>query len=152
MKVNEEYRKLFWNYLIPQLQNEGIELSVPEKSKGMKYLYGTLNKENINKDNVDILIDLNSVDDYYKDSFNDGIPVIWVEFKGNNKVQNRDQYYSLLNQNYKISIKKDDEADDYSKVMIRRSNKNYKLELGEEVTMVKEILQKVLRTLNEDNN
>ncbi len=149
--INE--RELFWNELIPQLENKGIKLNVDNKSKDMKYLYGSVDKNYINNDNIEIIIDLNSKDDYYKDNFNDGIPVIWVMFKGNNKVEDRDNFFnSLINKQYSISINREDEADNYSKLMIRRSNKKYKLYLEEEAIMVKEILIKILRILNEDNN
>lgn len=151
VKINE--RELFWGDLITQLQNEGVKLRVDNKSRDMNYLYGTVDKDNIKKDDLNIIIDLNSRDEFYKDNLNDGIPTIWVMFKGNNKVVDRDNFFNLLeNKHYKISLEKEDEADGYSKIMIRRNNKNYNLRLDEEREMVKEILIKVIRILNENNN
>ncbi len=112
-------------------------------------MYAKVNNKNIDNDKVEIIIDLNSRDGFYKDSYNNCIPVVWLKFKGENNNEERENYYLTFRQTYpNLIIVKDENAKGYKKVMIRRGNKRYSLELEEEVLMTRDVLVKVLRCLN----
>lgn len=149
MNININERNLFWDKLKEELEGSGIDITVDKKSEGMNCLYAKVNNKNIDNDKVEIIIDLNSRDEFYKDSYNNCIPALWIKFKGENSKEDRDNYYLEFRQTYpNLIIVKDEFAKDYKKVMIRRGDKRYSLEIEEEVLMTLDVLVKLLRCLN----